>query len=133
MIEISGKVISGQGYGRKLGFPTANLDRRQYVREKLKVRLGIWAGKAEIQNEKFRMQNRQTKNPHCYKAAIVIGPIDKTGLPKIEAHLIGYKGNLYGKKVSIYLSIYLRRFKKFKSEQELKKQISIDINKVKKL
>ncbi len=133
MIEISGKVISGRGYGRKLGFPTANLDRRQYVREKLKVKLGIWAGKAEIQNEKFRMQNKQAKNLCCYKAAIVIGPVDNSGLPKIEAHFINFKGNLYGKKITLVLQKYLREFKKFKSEEELKKQISIDINKVKKL
>ena len=62
-----------------------------------------------------------------YKAAIVIGPIDQTGLPKIEAHLQNFKGNLYGKYLSIYLSIYLRPFKKFKNEEELKRQIKKDI------
>ncbi len=124
-IEISGKVVQGDHYGKRLGFPTANLDRREYVRKKLKIRLGVWAGRAElkIQNSKFKI----------YPAGIIIGPIDKKGLPKIEAHLIGFKGNLYGKYLNIYLNKYLRPYKKFKAEEELKKQIKKDIGRIKNL
>ncbi len=120
LIEITGKVIHGDHYGKKLGFPTANLDRRDYVRRKLKARLGIWAGFAKLKNK-------------IYAAAIVIGPYDKYHLPKIEAHLIGFKGNLYGKYLSIYLDEYLRPFKKFKNVEQLKKQINKDIKIIKKL
>ena len=118
-IIISGRVINGNKYGRQLGFPTANIDRRQYAREKLRVKLGVWAGRAE-----FKIFNLKIKN---YRAAIVIGPMDKTGLPKLEAHLLNFKGNLYGRKISIYLDKYIRPFKKFKSEAELKKQIGADL------
>ncbi len=122
MIKITGKVIHGANYGRKLGFPTANLDRRQYIREKMKIKFGVWAGEAQ-----FKIKNLKFKN---YLAGVVVGPVDKTGLPKLEAHLIGFKGNLYGKKITITLQKYLRSFKKFKNEEELKKQITIDIQRI---
>ena len=44
MIHITGKVIHGQKYGKVLGFPTANLDRREYSRKKMKIKLGVYAG-----------------------------------------------------------------------------------------
>jgi riboflavin kinase/FMN adenylyltransferase len=125
LIEISGRVIHGQKYGRALGFPTANLDRRSYSRRRLKIRLGVWAGEARIQNTEYRIHN--------YSAAIVIGPVDKNHLPKLEAHLIGFKGDLYGKKIVITLGKYIRPFIKFKDEAELKRQIKTDVQKIKKL
>jgi riboflavin kinase/FMN adenylyltransferase len=118
-IMVSGRVIHGDHYGRALGFPTANIDRRQYARNGTKVRLGIWAGIAKFQISNFKFQ--------MYRSAIVIGPVDKKSLPKIEAHLIGFKGNLYGKKISLSLQKYIRPFKKFKNEDELKRQIGKDI------
>ena len=120
-IIISGKVIHGEKYGRKLGFPTANLDRRSYARRRLKVRFGIYAGTAELPSAKR------------YQAAIVIGPIDNKGLPKIEAHLLNFKGNLYGKTIIISLQKYIRPFEDFKTEENLKGQIIKDIKVINKL
>lgn len=68
-----------------------------------------------------------TLKSKIYKAGIVIGPLDKKGLPKIEAHLIGYKGNAYGKIAVLEISKFIRKYKKFKSEEELKAQIKKDI------
>ncbi len=62
-----------------------------------------------------------------YRAGIVIGPKDKKNLPKIEAHIIGYKGNAYGKQVTLEIHAFIRKFKKFKTEAELKAQIKQDI------
>jgi riboflavin kinase/FMN adenylyltransferase len=115
MTNITGKVIKGDQYGSKLGFPTVNLDRRQYVRDGMVIKFGIYAGVSST----------------GHKAAIVIGPLDQKGLPKLEAHLIGFKGNLYGKKISLELKKYLRPFKKFKNETELKKAIAADIKSIK--
>ena len=124
-IRIFGRVIHGQHYGKKLGFPTANLDRREYVKQKKKIKFGVWAGIA-----RFKVQGLRFK---VYLAGIVIGPKDKRGLPRIEAHLIGFKGNLYGKKLQLRLQKYLRPYKKFKDVGQLKKQIARDINSIKRL
>jgi len=126
MYIIRGKVIRGEGYGKQLGFPTANLDRRHFSRLKVKPKLGIWAGRARILTTHYSLP---TIN---YKAAIVIGPKDKNGLPKIEAHLIGFKGNLYGKKLTLDVVKYLRPFKKYRNERELIVQIRKDVASVKK-
>jgi riboflavin kinase/FMN adenylyltransferase len=148
-ISLLGKVIHGDHYGKKLGFPTANLDRRDYVRRHVRIRLGIWAGYAFVPSrptmsaaeEEWRdllkidpwastRKRVSARDGITYKAGIVIGPLDKRRLPKIEAHLIGFKGNLYGKKITISLKKYIRPFKKFRNEQELKKQIQSDLKKI---
>jgi len=103
--EIIGQVIRGIGYGHKIGYPTMNLDRRHFGRLENKPKRGIYSGSAIINKKKYR-------------AGIIIGPNDKTGLPKIEAHLLEYKGNAYGKKVILKLEKYLRVFKNFNEEEE---------------
>jgi riboflavin kinase/FMN adenylyltransferase len=119
---ISGQVIHGDAYGRKLGFPTANLDRRHYARLSAKPKFGIYAGTAQIKNSSKK-----------YKAAILIGPRDLRGLPKIETYLLGFKGNLYGRYVTIQLNKFLRPFRIFSGESALKLQIREDLNQTKKL
>lgn len=123
-IQVSGKVIHGEHLGVKLGFPTANLDRREYSRRKLKIRLGVYAG--------FAIFKLKAKS-HKLKAGIVIGPIDSSGLPKIEAHLIGFKGNLYDRKLTLFLLKYLRPFRKFDNLRQLKATITKDIHTIKKI
>lgn len=119
MQEISGKVIRGEKIGRRLGFPTANLDRRSFARRRQRIKFGIWAGYARIASGKN------------WLAGIVIGPSDKAGLPKLEVHLIGFRGSLYGKRLSVSLNKYLRPFKKYSSEEKLIRQIKKDIRKIK--
>src|SRR3989344_1532816 len=98
---ISGKVIKGDGYGKKLGFPTVNLDAetKEFPPD------GIYVGIAVLDDIKYR-------------AGIVVGPNRK-----IEAHLIRYNGDAYRKKE------FLRKFKKFKTEKKLIAQIKKDIKK----
>lgn len=133
-MRISGRVVKGDGYGKILGFPTANLDRRQWSRLKTKPRLGVWAGTAVIKNsclegrQEKLSASQQIKN---YPAGVIIGPVEKTGLPKIEAHLIGFKGNLYGQKVELVLAKFLRAYKKFASVTLLKRQITKDLKQAK--
>lgn len=116
MYKLQGKVIKGDGHGRTLGFPTANLDRRNFLRLKDKPKFGVWSGTVIL-------------NKKVYRSAIVIGPLDKRGLPKIEAHLIDFSGNIYGKKIEIEIHKFLRPFKKFKNIDLLKEQIKKDLKK----
>jgi riboflavin kinase/FMN adenylyltransferase len=131
-VKISGTVIHGEKYGRLLGFPTANLDRRSYSRRKQNIKLGIYAGFAVINVVDGALQGLPLKSAIKgeYPAGVIVGPLDNHQLPKLEAHLIGFKGNLYGKKITLHLIKYLRPFKKFKSEKDLKEQIKTDIDKI---
>lgn len=102
---ISGIVIRGDGYGKKLGFPTVNLK----IKEKKLPSGGVYSGVAELEGKKYR-------------AGIVIGPNNK-----IEAHLIGYNGDAYSAKVILRIKNFLREYKKFNTEEELVAQIKKDI------
>ncbi len=102
---ITGKVIKGDGYGKKLGFPTVNLD----LKIKKFPRAGVYSGMAVLDNIEYR-------------AGIVVGP-----RKKIEAHLIGYNGDAYKKKVTLKINKFLREYKKFNTEEELIIQIKKDL------
>lgn len=103
---ISGRVIKGEGYGKKLGFPTVNLDSET----KEFPPAGVYSGMAVLDEKEYR-------------AGIVIGPGDK-----IEAHLIGYNGDAYGKEVTLLIKKFIREYKKFNTEEELIIQIKKDIS-----
>ncbi len=120
-MEIKGKVIRGDRYGREIGFPTINLSRNGFLKMKIKPAFGVYAGEVSIMS-----------NTRCltYKAGIVIGPLDKRKLPKIEAHMIGFKGNAYGKTAVFKINKFIRKFKKFKTEKELIEQIKKDLKKL---
>src|SRR3989338_161060 len=102
---ISGKVIKGDGYGKKIGYPTVNLETEN---QKLPED-GVYTGVGTLDNIKYR-------------AGIIIGPNNK-----VEVYLIGYEGDAYGKMVTLEINKYLREFKKFDTEEELINQIKKDI------
>lgn len=101
---IRGLVVVGDKEGRKLGFPTANLDTKldNFVS-------GIYGGEGTI-------------NKKTYRAAVVI---NEQG--RIEAHLLGFRGDAYGKILDINMKKILRKYKKFPTEAELIAQIRKDI------
>ena len=105
MYIIKGIVVKGDGYGRKLGFPTVNLE----TKTKDLPPEGVYSGLGILEGRE-------------YAAGIVIGPN-----VKIEAHLIGYDGDAYGKEVILKTNKFLREFKKFNTEEELIIQIKKDI------
>jgi len=105
-IKITGKVVRGDGYGRKLGFPTVNLETANALPD-----FGVYAGTGTLENKK-------------YKAGIVV-----SSNKKIEAHLIGYNDDAYGKEVTLEINKFLRKFRKFKTEKELIVQIKKDLKK----
>ena len=111
---ISGRVVAGDGVGRKLGFPTANLDAAGLVLPPNGVYLGI----AKI----------GTKSQ---PVALNIGfrPTLATGGPqlRVEAHLLNFTGDLYGQELEIEIGEKLRDEQKFGSLEELKAQIARDI------
>ncbi|MDO8564609.1 MAG: riboflavin kinase, partial [bacterium] len=136
------------------GFPTANVDRRFYLRNKLRMREGVYAGTVRILppspparggvSRRFgrdgvvgakegTQRGLRRRAQQVYRAGIIIGPEDTRGLPKIEAHLIGFSGNLYGKKILVIPGRFLRPFISFQTEKALQRQIKKDLAKVRRL
>jgi len=103
-IIISGKVIEGKSRGGKLGFPTVNLELQE------KIESGVYAGIVII-------------NGKDYKAGIFVN--DERTL--LEAHLIGFSGDLYEKEIKIEIKKKIREVMKFEDDEELKAQIKNDI------
>ena len=119
-MELTGTVIRGEAYGSTIGFPTANIDLADYLRRKLNLKRGIYAGFVRLD-----------KNEEMYRAGIVVGPDDEVGQPKLEAHLIDFDGDLYGELVTFHLADYLREFQNYQNEIELKKAIQEDSSQIK--
>jgi riboflavin kinase / FMN adenylyltransferase len=114
--KVTGEVIHGDGRGKSIGIPTANLTTGN---EKLIPGAGVYACRAQIMNK-------------TYLAAVNIGTrptfnsADQTA--HIEAHIIDYSDDLYGYQISIEFIAKLRGEQRFQSVEELIKQIHHDIN-----
>ena len=111
--SLGGIVEHGLGQGRLLGFPTANLHLPDY---KLLPKNGVYFGTASFDKQK-------------HKAVINIGNRPSLGSRPVglEAHLLNFDGDLYGKKLSVELVKRLRDEIKFDSVDALKEQIKKDI------
>ena len=110
---IEGIVKRGEKRGRKIGFPTCNLELGDYVIPKA----GVYASKIVL--------NENSKK----KGIVNVGYKPTFGKNKLllEAHIFGLKKNLYDKSIKIMLIKFIRKEKKFKNITELKKQINKDI------
>ena len=108
-----GKVVSGMHIaGKELAAPTANLEADYGVL----VPHGVYCGYSCVDGKK-------------YLAVLNIGPAPTYNVEqtRVEIHLLGFNGTLYGRELPVYLVKKLRDIRKFASPQELKEQIMLDI------
>lgn len=105
-MKITGTVIHGDGYGRKLGYPTANISLDKPLS-------GVFAGTATFKDK-------------TYPAAIFAS----TRRPILEVHLLDFDGDLYGKILQVEINKKLREEKKFDEEAPLRAAIEGDIDAV---
>lgn len=110
---IHGTVEHGRGAGRTFGFPTLNLE---LPRKKFPVLDGVYGGYAETVRGRYR-------------AVVNIGARPTFGIEQkiVEAHLLGFDGDLYDTEAMIFLTEYLRPIRTFAGEEELKAQLKKDI------
>ena len=101
-----GVVIRGDGYGRKLGYPTANI----ILEDPLS---GVFVGEV-------------TYNENIYLAALFA--TEKR--PILEAHLLDFDGDLYDEEIEVRIGKKIRDSKEFANEEELKQAIAEDVQKV---
>jgi len=112
---LRGLVWRGEGRGRTIGVPTANLrtENRKYPRTGVYATRTLWRGQwhDSVSNVGY--------NP-TFKG-------DGTDLPlKIETHLFGFDADMYGDEIEVDFFSFLRAEKKFAGSQELIAQIGLD-------
>ncbi|MBC7857047.1 MAG: bifunctional riboflavin kinase/FAD synthetase, partial [Pirellulaceae bacterium] len=110
--RIRGMVTHGAARGARLGFRTANLD----AIDTLLPAPGVYAGRAILPDK-------------TWSAAINLGPNPTFGeqVVKVEVHLIGFTGSLYGQPMEVDFISRLRDIRRFGSVDELKVQLANDI------
>ncbi|MEW6754808.1 MAG: riboflavin kinase [Candidatus Latescibacterota bacterium] len=112
---LRGRVGRGDGRGRQLGFPTANLQLDRTVVEAL--RPGVWAALA------------RWDGPAPRGAVVNAGtrPTFAGGVPVVEVHVLDFAGDLYGCQVEVELLGWIRPEQRFPSVSALVAQIRLDV------
>ena len=112
--RIVGVVGAGAGRGAPLGFPTANLE----AIEHLLPREAVYAAVAQVERDEFRL------------AAVNIGPQPTFGqsASRVEAHLLGFSGELRGRRLGLHLVAKLRGQSRFANANELAAQLHRDVD-----
>ena len=116
---IQGIVQKGRQLGKKIGFPTCNINIKDYVLAKP----GVYAVRV--------LRKNSTK---YLKGIANLGYRPTFNQKKIllEVHLFNFSGNLYNKLLSVEFLKFIRKEKKFKNVNQLRAQIKKDLNIAKK-
>jgi riboflavin kinase / FMN adenylyltransferase len=118
--SVSGLVVAGDGLGRTLGVPTANVD----VAGLVLPPSGVYAARALL-------------GERALPAVLNIGVRPTLGegsaTPRLEVHLLDFSGDLYGRELEVVFFQALRAEQKFAGLEELRKQIERDISRAREL
>ena len=114
---VEGKVVKGKKRGRKIGFPTCNINLNDYI----VPRLGVYSVIAETNS--FRKKGI---------ANVGYRPTFNGQNLLLEVNIFGINKNLYNKVIKVDFLKFIRAEKKFKNLEHLKKQIKLDIKQAKK-
>ena len=109
-----GEVVNGRHVGRTLGFPTVNLP---YPDRLVALPLGVYAARVRL------------SGGECFHAVLNLGRHPTFGESDgviLEAHLLGFEGDLYGRTVEIGFEKLLRRERRFSSPEELREAVEHD-------
>ena len=117
--SIEGIVQKGRQIGKKIGFPTCNIDIKNYILAKP----GVYAVKVLRKN-----------NSKYIKGIANLGyrPTFNQKKLLLEVHLFNFSGNLYNKYLSVEFLKFIRKEKKFKNVNQLRAQIKTDLSTAKK-
>lgn len=111
--QVKGEVVHGMNRGgRLLGFPTANLK----LVDELFPKPGVYATWIEVDDDVHKGVANIGKNPTFGNDAL-----------SVEAHLLDFKGDLYGRNIRVHFVQRIRDEKKFSGIDELKARITEDI------
>jgi riboflavin kinase/FMN adenylyltransferase len=112
---LHGKVVNGKQLGRKLGFPTANIEASD--KHKIIPGYGVYAVKVEFNN-------------HVYNGMLNIGTRptfnNNADNRSIEVNIFDFEGDIYGKEITLKFIGKIREEQKFENIEMLVKQLEID-------
>ena len=109
---IKGKVIKGHELGKKLGFPTANIEPFYYVIPKN----GVYKVKVLVSDQEYYGVANIGVHP-------TVGALDKR---IVEVHILDFEQEIYDQTIAIKFERFIRDEMKFSSVEDLKKQINLD-------
>jgi riboflavin kinase / FMN adenylyltransferase len=115
---VYGQVIKGDGRGRSIGFPTANLSLYEF---QVVPKIGVYAGTVAVDNRGMIPCVINVGHRPTFKESD-----SSKDRPVVEVHVLDFDDNLYGKNVDVSFCKHLRNEQKFAGIDELKKQISLD-------
>lgn len=114
LATLEGTVVAGDGRGRGLGFPTANLrlEMEGELPRGVFAASVSWAGAKDV--------GRAVVNIGCRPTFGASGLV-------VEVHVLDFDGNLYGRRLWVRLERQLREERRFESAEALVRQIERDI------
>jgi riboflavin kinase/FMN adenylyltransferase len=112
-VSIMGKVVKGNGRGRTLGFPTANI----LPENDLILPVGVYAVRVLVGKKRLSGMANVGRRPSFKK--------DKNDI-NVEAHIFGFKKSLYGKQITVEFIKKIRSEKTFDSPKKLAAQLARD-------
>ncbi|MDU7150977.1 MAG: bifunctional riboflavin kinase/FAD synthetase [Peptoniphilus grossensis] len=111
--KLIGKIIHAKGLGKKMGYPTANLE---LIDNFVIPKFGVYDTDIIIKGKKYRASTNIGTNP----------TVEHDGI-KIEAHILDFNEDIYGEIVELELLDFVRPELKFNSLEELFDQIAKDV------
>jgi len=112
--SFSGKVVKGDGRGRELGFPTANL--KSESEEKLLPGIGIYAVELFVDDQKHIGLLSIGRRPTFYEEGELVS----------EVYIFDFNEDIYGKEMTVKVVERIRGEQKFSSADELIERMNID-------
>lgn len=109
---LEGKVVKGKQLGRKINFPTVNLD---YDKNIILPKGGVYFTSIEYNNEKFKGITNIGYNPTVRDKKL-----------SIETHMLDFNKEIYNENVKVFFHKRIRDEKKFESVEKLAEQLSKD-------
>lgn len=115
--SVTGTVFSDRQVGRKLGFPTININ---VDSEKVKLYSGVYKGRVNIDNKEYKVIANYGARPTFNLSSSLV-----------EAHILDFNGDLYEKEITVKFDKFIREIIKFESQEQLALQIKSDLSAVK--
>lgn len=115
-MKISGIIVHGKQLGRTIGFPTANL--QPDAPAAVTADNGVYVARIAIEGYPEPLKCMLNQGSH---------PTAPEGAPTIEAHILDFGDDIYGRRAEVEYLVFLRPERKFPSLDALKEQLKADL------